>query len=51
LGDQLAYLTIALPSDLWASFKIDHPVRAAELEKFGRPDVFGAWIDLTPQVM
>jgi hypothetical protein len=39
MGDQLAYLTFAIPSSMWAGFKRDQPVRAAELEKFGRPDI------------
>jgi len=45
LGDQLAYLTFAIPSDMWESFRRDHPVRAAEIEKFGRPDIFRTWIN------
>ena len=42
LGDQLAYVTFAIPTELWQNFKIGNPLRAAELEVFGRPDIFGA---------
>ena len=42
LGDQLAYLTFAIPSAMWESFRRDHPGRASEIAKFGRPDIFRA---------
>jgi hypothetical protein len=50
LGDQLAYLTFAIPYALWASFRLTHPKRAAEIDKFGKPDKFRAWtIPMTQQ--
>jgi hypothetical protein len=45
VGDQLAYLTFVLPAVTWESFRNANPVRASEIAKFGRPDLFGSWLE------